>query len=60
MSTPKRQTLVTCARCKTSVPRVYQFGLCRDCLIKQTQNLRPLIDHYRDADNFRATPKGAA
>lgn len=57
MKAPKRQTLVTCAQCKASVPRVYQRGRCRDCLIKEVQTLRPMIDHYRDVSNF--APKGA-
>jgi len=55
---PKRQTLITCTKCKTAVPRIYQRGLCRDCIIREVQSLRPLINHYRDAENF--APKGAA
>lgn len=55
---PIPQTLVTCTQCKASVPRIYQRGLCRDCIVREVQSLRPMIDHYRDADSF--APKGAA
>jgi hypothetical protein len=41
-----------CASCAKITPRVYQQGKCRDCLIKDLQELRPLIDFYREPANF--------
>jgi predicted amidophosphoribosyltransferase len=58
MKPAKRQTLATCTQCKASVPRIYQRGLCRDCIIREVQSLRPVINHYRAPEHF--APKGAA
>jgi len=41
-----------CASCAKITPRVYQQGKCRDCLIKDLQELLPLIDFYREPANF--------
>lgn len=45
-------TQTVCSECGATVNRVYQYQLCRDCLTKSVQNLRPIINYYRDPDNF--------
>lgn len=50
-------TIHTCPECGARVARVYQFGLCRECIVRELAELRPLINHYRDHNNFE---RGAA
>jgi hypothetical protein len=47
----------TCESCKQTVNRVYQYNLCRDCLVKSVQNLRPMLNYYRDVRNFEEVKK---
>ncbi len=49
-------TAAVCAECGAT-GRVYQYQLCRDCLTKSVQNLRPIINYYRDHGNFREDEK---
>jgi len=43
----------TCESCKQTVNRVYQYNLCRDCLVTRIQSLRPMLNYYRDMQNFQ-------
>ncbi len=47
----------TCESCKQDAPRLYQYNLCRDCLVKSVQNLRPMLNYYRDVRNFEEVKK---
>ncbi len=52
-----REGIQKCGKCNEISDRLFQHNMCKNCLMKEFEKLRPFIDFYRNTDEIQKTQK---